>query len=387
VVVRTPSKLVVTILAAALALAGCGEEKRASQGPDRGRPPSTETTTPPSSASPTETTVVPRTAISVPDTPPPGPPTTPPPPITVPLTAVPTTDAPQPPPTEEPAPPTTDEPPVTTDPPTSTTRPRKPTRRSIVFTPDGAPRRKGTIVIPKGEHSEVMVVLVHGGDGTDGNRNDLRGWQDFYADHDIPSIAIDYFLPKPSTPPPVFPRPQTDVRFAVQWVRDSAAFLQVDPDRVIVQGFEAGAALAAQVYVQPDTSSPAAVPTPVAGFVGFAGRYDGQQSNPEQYYGGPSDDPDPEVQARYAQANAIANAAGATGPAMLFQAAGGSPELVAQAQAFDDALRTAGIDTELVLVEGATDDGFDTSGRELTPAGEIVAARVVDWLTTTFAAS
>jgi acetyl esterase/lipase len=269
---------------------------------------------------------------------------------------------------------------VTADPATSTSRPRRPTRRNLVYTPDGAPRRRGAVVIPKGEHSQVMVVLVHGGDGTNGNRNDVRGWQDFYADHGIPSISIDYFLPKPSTPPPVYPRPQTDVRFAIKWVRDSAGFLQVDPDRVILHSFQAGATLGAEVYVRPDALSFAGAPTPVAGFVGFAGRYDGQQPNPEQYYGGPPDDPDPEVQARYAQANAIANAAGASGPAILFQAAGGSVELVEQAQAFDGALRAAGVDTRLELVPTESADDFDRAGNELTPAGEMAARQVLEWL-------
>jgi acetyl esterase/lipase len=325
-------------------------------------------------ASTTTTTIAPittvATTLAVPPTPPPAPPTTaaPLPPITIPepTTAPPTTQAP---------PPTTSPETTTTEEPTTTTKPRKPTRRTVVYTPDGVPKRKGTLVVPQPEHVDTFVVLVHGGDGTNGSRNHLREWQDFFAEHDIASLSIDYFLFKASTPPPIYPLPERDVTYAVQWATANAGDLAISPDRIVVQGFTTGAALGAQSYVSA-TSAP-------AGFVGIEGVYDGEQRDPEQYYGGPPDSPDPEVQARYAAANSTENAANAGGPALLFAAASGPEERIDQAQRFDDALVAAGIDSRLVLVPGAGGD-FDSGAKDLTPVADEVAQQILTWLTDNF---
>jgi acetyl esterase/lipase len=258
-----------------------------------------------------------------------------------------------------------------------------------VYTAAGAPQRKATLVVPRPDHLDTMIVLVHGGNGTNGSRKQLRAWQDFYAGNSIASLSIDYLLYKRSTPAPVYPQPERDVKAAVQWVRDNATDLQTDPDRIVVQGFDAGAALGAQAYVTPNDpyfAGPGLEPDvsdAPAAFVGFAGQYDGEQRDPEQYYGGPPDSDDPEVQERYEKANSIEHATGASGPSLLVQAAGGTPALVEQAQDFNDALVAAGVDSEVVLVP-ADDDDFDTAGKDLTPAGEVAAQQALAWLTERF---
>jgi acetyl esterase/lipase len=240
-----------------------------------------------------------------------------------------------------------------------------------VFTPPGEPPRKGTLVTPQPEHLSTLIVLVHGGNGTNGNRNQLREWQDYYADAGYQTLSIDYFLVKPGTKPPVFDRPQQDVAAAVQYAVANAGELGIDPARIVVQGFTEGAGLGAQDLLA-DAGAAAA-------FVGVEGTYDGTQENPEQYYGGPPDDPDPEVQARYARANSIERAADANGPVFLFAAAGGPEQLVQQAQSFDGALTAAGRDSRLELVPGTGGD-FESGGRELTPNGKVVADTVLAWL-------
>jgi len=233
-------------------------------------------------------------------------------------------------------------------------------------------------------------VLVHGGDGTTGTRKQVRGWADFYAEHGYPSFAIDYLLSKANAPPPVYPKPETDVKAAVQYLRGRAAELGLDPDRVMVQGFDAGAALGAQALVTPEDpffDGPGRYPgvsDRPAAFVGFYGRYDGTQRNPARYYGGSPNSPDPKVQERYAKADSIAHAAGAAGPALLFQGDADSPEVVASAAAFRDALQNAGKDVTLTIVPGAR-SGFDqeTSGA-LTPAGQQAAQQVLEWLQARF---
>jgi len=240
-----------------------------------------------------------------------------------------------------------------------------------VYTPEGAPKR-GDLVVPR-QHQATSVVLVHGGDGSTGSRKQMRGWADFYAAHGYASLAIDYTLAKPSTPSPVYPKPQDDVKAAVQYLRDNADQLGVNADRVVVQGFDAGAALGAQVLVG---DAPAA-------FVGFSGRYDGSRSDQARYYGGPPDSPNPQVKERYAAANSIAQAAGAAGPALLYAGELDNPA-VQSATSFRDALQGAGKDVTLTLVPGAGPSFDQEKSGALTPAGQEAAQQVLEWLQARF---
>jgi acetyl esterase/lipase len=260
------------------------------------------------------------------------------------------------------------------------------TRKTVVYSPPGAPKRQAELMVPR-NHADTIVVLVHG----EGNRKQMRGWADFYAQHGYATFAIDYLVAKPNTPSPVYPKPETDVKVAVQYLRGKAGALALNPDRIVVQGFGTGAALGAQAEVTPDdtffgspTTRYLGVSDAPAAFIGFSGRYDGHQPDQTKYYGGPPNSPDPKVQERYAKADSIAHAAGSAGPALLFQGAADSPELVASATAFRDALQGAGKDVTLTLVPGAR-SGFDQEASgALTPAGLQAAQQVLDWLQARF---
>jgi acetyl esterase/lipase len=232
-----------------------------------------------------------------------------------------------------------------------------------VYTPPGAPKLKGDLVVPR-QHQDAVVVLVHGGDGSTGSRKQMRGWSDFYAAHGYSSFAIDYTLAKPGTPSPVYPRPQNDVKAAVQYLRNNANQLGVNADRVVVQGFDVGAALGAQALV--GDNAPAA-------FIGFSGLYDGTRRDPIRYYGGPPDSPDPEVQQRYAQANSIAQAGSAAAPALLYADENGDAAAKQSATSFRDALQSGGKDVTLTIAPGAS-GAFDQQ----------VAQQVLEWLQSRF---
>jgi acetyl esterase/lipase len=341
------------VLAGAAAFAACGSES--SDRSDRRRTPASTTTLPAT----TVTTVAPQT-IPVPPLPPAGPTTAPPPAINVPQgtagTAPPATTTP---PTVTAAPSSTTSPGTsTTRPPTSTTKPSKVTRRTVVYTPPREPKR-GDLVVPS-QHQDTFIILVHGGDGSTGSRKQMRGWADFYAAHGYASLAIDYVLTKPSTPSPVYPKPETNVKAAVQYARKNAAQLGISADRIVVDGFEAGAGLSAQALVTPDDpffnsifNRYLGVSDAPAAFIGFSGLYDGTQRNPSRYYGGPPDSADPQVQERYAKANSIAQAGSAAGPVLLYAPEGGDAAVVQSATSFRDALQSAGKDVTLTLVPAA----------------------------------
>jgi acetyl esterase/lipase len=256
-----------------------------------------------------------------------------------------------------------------------------------VYSPPDAPKRKGDLVLPR-RHEDTIVVLVHP-DDDDGSRKQMRDWANFYAQNGFPSFAIDYNLTVPIGA--TYPKPQTDVKAAVQYLRGRAEQLDIDPDRIVVQGFDPGAALGAQAEVTPDDpffDGPRRYPNisdKPAAFIGFYGRYDGGgQNEPMLYYGGPPGSADPEVEARYAKANSIAQAANATGPALLIQGEADDPDVVASATAFRDALQAAGKDVTLTLVPGATSAFDQDPSGELTPAGQQAAQQVLDWLSGRF---
>jgi acetyl esterase/lipase len=368
------------VLAGAAVFAACGS---GSSDRSQRRAPATTATTAPAT---TVTTVGPQT-IPVPPLPPAGPTTAPPPAITVPRGTVGTT-----PPTVTAAPVTTGTSPSTstTKPSTSTTKAGKVTRKTVVYSPPGAPKWRGDLVLPR-EHQDTIIVLVHGGGESGISRKQMRGWANFYAQHGYPSFAIDYTIS--DTLPPVYPKPQTNVKAAVQYLRGRAGQLGVDPGRIVVQGVDAGAALGAQAEVTPNDAffdgprhSPNVNDAPAA-FIGFYGRYDGGgQKNPAAYYGGPPDSSDPQVQERYAKADSISQAADAAGPALLVQGDGDNEEFVASARQFRDALESAGKDVTLIPVTGARHDFDQETSGALTPEGKLSAEQVVEWLAARFPA-
>ncbi len=117
---------------------------------------------------------------------------------------------------------------------------------------------------------------------------------------------------------------------------------------------------------------------------GSTGRYDGHRPDQTKYYGGAADSTDPQVQARYAQADSIAHSVDAAGPVLLLQGDADSPELVASATAFRDALQGAGKDVTLTLVPGAGPRFDQETSGVLTPAGRQAAEQVLEWLQARF---
>jgi acetyl esterase/lipase len=371
------------VLGAAAVFAACGSGS--SDRSERREAPTTTTTRPP------VTTVAPQT-IPVPPLPPAGPTTAPPPAITVPQGTVRTTPpasttpptvtaapASSTPPTVTAAPASTTSPSTsTTKPTTSTTKPGKVTRKSVVYSPTGAPKRRGALVVPRA-HQSTIVVLAHGGSDTTGKKQ-IRGWADFYAQHGYTTFAIDYLVPTASTPTPVYPKPETDVKAAIQYLREHAGALALDPDRIVVQGFATGAALGAQAVVTPNDpffAGPSHYPNvsdAPAAFIGFSGLYDGTQPDPTRYYGGPPDSSDPQVKERYAKADSIAQAASAAGPVLLYAPEDGDAAAGQSATSFRDALQAAGKDATLTPAPAAVSDAFDPQ----------VAQQVLDWLAARF---
>jgi acetyl esterase/lipase len=248
---------------------------------------------------------------------------------------------------------------------------------ALVYTPPAARRVQiATLCTPEAVESDAAVVLVHGGGGINGSRADLRAWQDVYRSRGVVSLSIDYQLLGTSVERPLYPVPEQNTKAAVQFLRLHGDVLGVD--NIVVQGHSAGARLGAIALTTPGDPAFAGdelwpgVTDAVDGFVGFYGYYDGGQFEGGDYYGGngtPSEG-----------ADSIAQAAAASGAALLFH--GEDDSLIApdRSTQLDRALDDAGRDSTLVLVGGAN-HGFDGYDREeLTESGATAASAIVAWL-------
>ncbi len=95
------------------------------------------------------------------------------------------------------------------------------------------------------------VVLVHGGFWVFGDRWYVHDWAADLAQHGYVAVSIDYrLLPDGGR----YPAPVTDVLAAVSHLRDHAAELSVDPDRIALFGVSAGAHLVLLAGMADDVS-------------------------------------------------------------------------------------------------------------------------------------
>jgi acetyl esterase/lipase len=260
----------------------------------------------------------------------------------------------------------------------------------VTYTPRTASSRHfGDLCRPQGP-ARGIVVLVHGGGGYSGDRDQMTGWAGWYRSQGFATLAIDYTLVGDGTPEPVFPRPEQDVKAAIQWARLQADRLGYATDHVLLHGSSAGARLAAEALVTPGDEYFAGddlwgdTPDEANGFVGFYGYYDGDTLEADAQYGGARGQGDAAVNARWRRADSVAHAAHATGPVLLFHGDVDGLINIAQTERFGSALAEAGIDVTAHIVTDAN-HAFDGAYGDLTTAtGDDAADQIADWLFTRF---
>jgi acetyl esterase/lipase len=108
----------------------------------------------------------------------------------------------------------------------------------------GAPRsrdvRVGDLYRPNGPGPAPAVLLVHGGSWQRGSRADMARYARRFAAAGYAVYNIDYRL----APEHRYPAQLDDVRAAYAYLRKHARSLAIDPKRIAVMGYSAGAHLA-----------------------------------------------------------------------------------------------------------------------------------------------
>jgi len=84
------------------------------------------------------------------------------------------------------------------------------------------------------------VILLHGGGWSRGDRRSMHGYAVFLGGCGYLAIAAEYRL----TGEAQWPAQIQDVKAAIRWVRGQAEALNIDPEKIALEGFSAGGHLA-----------------------------------------------------------------------------------------------------------------------------------------------
>ena len=115
---------------------------------------------------------------------------------------------------------------------------------------------------PHAEGRLPVVIVVHGGGWTDGDKRQLPDLNEYLASRGYVVASVDYRL----APRWSFPAPQDDVASAIQYVKDLEHTHGLDPTRIALVGRSVGGQIAAlTAYANADPS--------IRGVVSFYGPF------------------------------------------------------------------------------------------------------------------
>ncbi|MCP2370283.1 acetyl esterase/lipase [Agromyces terreus] len=204
-----------------------------------------------------------------------------------------------------------------------------------------------------------VIVFVHGGGWNSGTRHEFgpevdRAFERM-VDAGLAVASVEYRLSDEA----IFPAQVDDVVAALRWIAASGSEFGLDAARVVLWGESAGAALAALAAFRADAPVLGVVdwygPTDLAALGADLDRLDDPDCAEGRLLGGTiASRPEAAVEASAALQVAGAVAAGRPLPAFLIAHGTADASVPAsQATALADALRQAGGEVELDLVEGA----------------------------------
>lgn len=110
----------------------------------------------------------------------------------------------------------------------------------IVFGKGGTKELRLDLARPVGEGPSPAIICLHGGGWVEGNRKQMKGTIEAMAMRGYVAISPDYRL----APQAHFPAQIEDCKAAVRWVRANAEKYHINPQKIGVFGFSAGAHLA-----------------------------------------------------------------------------------------------------------------------------------------------
>jgi acetyl esterase/lipase len=216
------------------------------------------------------------------------------------------------------------------------------------------------------------IVIIHGGGWTGGTKRGAREQNigTNLAKNGYVCISIDYILAAKDKP--AWPQNLHDCKTAVRWLRANVEKYQVDPDHIGVIGGSAGGHLALMVGL-PETDAGLDPNEPYGKFssrvqavVDLYGPTDLITRGKDQVMlpGTLADKPD-----RYKLASPVTHARKGNPPVLILHGTKDTTVPVEQSKLMADALKKAGVEHELILVEGAPHSfHLEPKEKDLRPA-------------------
>lgn len=223
-------------------------------------------------------------------------------------------------------------------------------REGVRYTPPRWPEELlADVYVPKTLGALPAVLLVHGGDWTDGERGDMSLIAKRLAQAGFVVVNVDYRL-APAHP---FPAALQDLHEAVRWMRSNAAVYQIDPARIGAWGYEAGGQLVALLgsvdeQLRPGSRSPAQLGAVVLGGTPYdLLNWDEKEIVATALGTAPGQQPE-----RARQASPIQQVNATTPPTLLYHAGMDRYIPAAQAEGMKAVLERNKIPAELFIVHG-----------------------------------
>ncbi len=118
-------------------------------------------------------------------------------------------------------------------------------KRDIVFATMDSQKQVLDVAWPRTPGPHPLVVMIHGGSWRAGDKDSYKHTILWFTGMGYAAATINYRLA--NAPKNVFPAAVQDIRCAIRWLRANAQSYSIDPKRVAVVGFSAGAHLAAML--------------------------------------------------------------------------------------------------------------------------------------------
>jgi acetyl esterase/lipase len=112
----------------------------------------------------------------------------------------------------------------------------------VPYSNDSNPYHLMDVYLPVGSGPYPAIIYVHGGGWTGGSRSNFNVTAAFYANRGIAGFAIDYTLSTGNKT--AWPENIQDVVESVRYIREHADVWGIDPNRLAILGYSAGAQLA-----------------------------------------------------------------------------------------------------------------------------------------------
>jgi acetyl esterase/lipase len=241
--------------------------------------------------------------------------------------------------------------------------------KDIVFGRGGDMELKLDVYRPTGVDKRTAVIHLHGGGFRGGNKEGVLRSLKFFVERGYLGVAAQYRLAHEAK----WPAQINDVKAAIRWTRANATSLGVDPDKIAIAGYSAGANLALtaagtqNVAALEGEGGNAGVSTTLAACVA----YYPPESMRRNADGSPHIlMPEGATEEDYRQASPITNVSSASPPTILLHATSDTTIPFEHSMHLFEALRAAGVRTELHVYDGLS-HVFDRHEEFARPCAEL----------------